>query len=172
MSEMSEREELEEWLPKQAVLDLLEDIDNFLRTNDNFLRTNGFAELPDVASKREALQDYTKIVTMDTLIFLRGLLTWSGGRKRPALPAPWPDIEKAVSKLMPIVWLHVVWSGYRKYAYAEPTILSHDTYSDFQRDMRIHQFYYRKVLSGPQATDTPDPGAERLAMLESLRGLY
>ena len=167
---MSEREELEQWLPKQAVLDLLEDIDNFLRTNDNFLRTNGFAELRDVASKREALQDYTKIVTMDTVIFLKGLLTWSWGRNRPALPAPWPDIKKAVQKLMASVWLHVVWSGYRKYA--EVTTLSYETYNGIQRDMRLNPFYYRKVLSRPQAIDTPDLDANRLAMLESLRGLY
>jgi hypothetical protein len=134
------------------------------------LRTNGFAEVHNVASKREALQNYTKIVTMDTVIFLKGLLTWAQGRNRPALPAPWPDIENAVQKLMVSVWLHVVWSGYWKYA--NTTTLSYDTHHGIQRDMRLHPFYYRKVLSGPQATDTPDLDANRLAMLESLRGLY
>lgn len=151
---MSE-EDLERWLPKQAVLDLLEDIDNFVQP-----RTELNKEI-DVASKREALQDHTKIVTMDTLIFLKGLLTWSW-RKKMQLPDPWLKIHAKLDSLVGILWLHVAWSGLSLYQGQNQYF--NDTRSGMKRDLGTNQFEYRKlvvpvstdlVLSGPGTTDAP-----------------
>ena len=166
-------EELERWLPKQAVLDLLEDIEDFVQPHTELKMEIG----GEVASKREALLDHTKIVTMDTLIFLKGLLTWS--YKGRELPAPWPEIHAKLDSLVGILWLHVAWSGLKMYEGKNQYFI--DTARGIERDLRNNQFRYTKrvvpvstdlVRTGPVASDAPAPGANRLAMLESLRGLY
>jgi hypothetical protein len=100
------QEDLQRWLPQKVVLDLLEDIDDY------FLEREGYAGTQtqeQVVSKRVELRDRAKIVTMETVIFLKELLAATDKiatgyvKKGSRLPAPWPRVSIALERLMTIV---------------------------------------------------------------------
>lgn len=96
---MSREVEEERWLPQKAVLLLLEDIDDYFSERDGYVGTKTQER---VSLKRAELRDRAKIVTMETVIFLKELLSgmdkiaFEYVRKGCQLLAPWPSIRNSL----------------------------------------------------------------------------
>ena len=139
------QEDLQRYLPQQDVLNLLSDIDDYFSARDGYAGTQTQER---VELKREEFKDRAKIVTMETVIFLKDLLDATDSiadryrSKNLQLRAPWPNIHNAMHNLRAIVWLHTMWAQFHVYGITSFM----DTRRGIERDMRITPFQYEKYV--------------------------
>ena len=144
------QDDLQRYLPHQDVMNLLSDIDDYFFNKEGYAGTQ---TQESVASKREEFKDQAKIVTMDTVIFLKDLLDATDSiaaqytAKGSPLLGPWPNIHNGMKRLMTIVGLLI------------------DPRRGIERGMRLKPFQYKKYVSRT-STDlltssfsSPDGGA-------------
>lgn len=139
------QEDLQKYIPQQDVLNLLSDIDDYFSARDGYAGTQTQER---VALKREEFKDCAKIVTMDTVIFLKDLLDATDSiaaqstKKGSPLLEPWPTIHNSMKRLMTIVWLNLVYSQFHVYGSSDFI----DTRRGIERDMRLTPFQYKKYV--------------------------
>jgi hypothetical protein len=137
------RLDLEKYIPQKDALALLEDIDTYFSGLHDYAGTQTQQQ---VALKRVELQDRAKLVTPETVIFLKALEATTGQiavdyvyKEKHQLPDPWPHIRRALNKLMTIVWLHVVHAQFNVYGGS-----SVHTIRGLEHDIKTTSFRYTK----------------------------